>query len=147
MPYDPATLLLGIHSALIECIVCVCVCMRVLSRVPLFVIPMDCQTSLFMEFPRQEYWNGLPFPTQWTWVWVSSGSWWWTGIPGVLQSMGSQRVGYDWATELNWLHIFTKTCVRECSQQHTQCPSRVSGSLFVYLKLTQHCKSTIFQLK
>ena len=39
---------------------------------------------------------------QLTWVWVSSGSWWWTGRPGVLQSMGSQRVGHDWATELNW---------------------------------------------
>ena len=38
----------------------------------------------------------------WTWVWVNSGSWWWTGRPGVLQFMGSQRVGHDWATELNW---------------------------------------------
>jgi len=38
--------------------------------------------------------------TQWTWVWGNSGSWWWTGRPGVLQSMGSQRVGHDWATEL-----------------------------------------------
>ena len=35
-------------------------------------------------------------------VWVSSGSWWWTGRPGMLQSMGSQRVAHDWATELNW---------------------------------------------
>ena len=35
-------------------------------------------------------------------VWASSGSWWWTGKPGVLQSMGSQRVRHDWATELNW---------------------------------------------
>ena len=41
-------------------------------------------------------------PTQWTWVWASSRSWWWTGKPDVLQSMGSQRVRYDWATELNW---------------------------------------------
>ena len=41
-------------------------------------------------------------PTQRTWVWVSSRSWWWTGKPGMLQSMGSQRVGHDWATELNW---------------------------------------------
>ena len=41
-------------------------------------------------------------PTQWTWVWASSGSWWWTGKPGVLQPMGSQRVGHDWVTELNW---------------------------------------------
>ena len=48
-------------------------------------------------------WDGwMASPTQWTWVWVNSGSWWWTGRPGVLQSMGSQRVGHDWATELNW---------------------------------------------
>ena len=42
-------------------------------------------------------------PTRWTWVWVSSGSWWWTGKPGVRQSMGLQRVRHDWATELNWM--------------------------------------------
>ena len=36
------------------------------------------------------------------WVWVSSGSWWWTGRPGMLRFMGSQRVGHHWATELNW---------------------------------------------
>ena len=41
-------------------------------------------------------------PTQWTWVWASSGSGWWTEKPGMLQSMGSQRAGHDWATELNW---------------------------------------------
>ena len=47
-------------------------------------------------------WDGwMVSPTQWTWVWANSGSWWWTGKPGVLQSMGSQRVGHDWATELN----------------------------------------------
>ena len=40
-------------------------------------------------------------PTQWTWVWASSGCWWWTGRPGVLQSMGSQRIGHYWATEPN----------------------------------------------
>ena len=44
-------------------------------------------------------------PTQWTWVWVNSGSWWWTGRPGVLQSMGSQRVRHYWATELNWTEL------------------------------------------
>ena len=37
-----------------------------------------------------------------TWVWVNSGSWWWTGRPGVLRFIGSQRVGHDWATKLNW---------------------------------------------
>ena len=39
---------------------------------------------------------------QWTWVWINSGSWWWTGNPGMLQSVGLQRVGHDWATELNY---------------------------------------------
>ena len=48
-------------------------------------------------------WDGwMASLTQWTWVWVNSGSWWWTGRPGVLQSTGSQRVGHDWVTELNW---------------------------------------------
>ena len=49
-------------------------------------------------------WDGLMATlSQWTWVWVSSGSWWWTGNPDVLQSMGLQRVGHDWMTELNWV--------------------------------------------
>ena len=48
-------------------------------------------------------WDGwMASPTQWTWVWLDSRSWWWTGRPGVLQFMGSQRVGHDWMTELNW---------------------------------------------
>ena len=48
------------------------------------------------------WWDGwLASLTWWTWVWASSGSWWWTGQPGVLQSMGSQRVRHDWETELN----------------------------------------------
>ena len=47
-------------------------------------------------------WDGwMASPTQWKWVWVNSGRWWWTGRPGVLQSMESQRVRHDWATELN----------------------------------------------
>ena len=41
-------------------------------------------------------------PTQWTWVWAGSRSWWWIGGPGVLQSTGLQRVGHEWETELNW---------------------------------------------
>ena len=41
-------------------------------------------------------------PTQWTWISVNSGRWWWTGRPGVLQPMGSQTVRHDWVTELNW---------------------------------------------
>ena len=53
-------------------------------------------------------WDGwMASPTWWTWVWASSGSWWWTGRPGVLQSTGSQGVGHDWATELNWTELNT----------------------------------------
>ena len=48
-------------------------------------------------------WDGwMATLTRWTWVCVKSGSWWWTGRPGVLRFMGSQRVGHDWVTELNW---------------------------------------------
>ena len=48
-------------------------------------------------------WDGwMASPTWWTWVWVNSRSWWWTGRPGMLQFMGSQRVGHDWVTQLNW---------------------------------------------
>ena len=48
-------------------------------------------------------WDGwMASPTQWTWVWASSRSWWRTGSPGALQSMGSERVRHNWATELNW---------------------------------------------
>ena len=52
-------------------------------------------------------WEGwMASPTRLTWVRASSRSWWWTGRPGVLQSMGSQRVGRNWATELNiWKHL------------------------------------------
>ena len=49
-------------------------------------------------------WDGWMASLTWlTWVLVGSGSWWWTGKPGVLQSVGLQRVGHDWATELNWM--------------------------------------------
>ena len=45
---------------------------------------------------------GMASLTWWTWVWASCRNWWWMGKPGVLQSMGSQRVERNWATELNW---------------------------------------------
>ena len=51
-------------------------------------------------------WDGwMASPTSWTWIWLSSGSWWRTGKPGMLQSMGSQRARHDWATELNWIQL------------------------------------------
>ena len=53
-------------------------------------------------------WDGwMASPTRWTWVWVDSGSWWWTGRPGMWWLMGSQRVGHNWATELNWNNLNT----------------------------------------
>ena len=59
-------------------------------------------------------WNGwMASQTQWTWVWVSSMSWWWIEKPGVLQSMGSQKVGHDWTTELIVdLQYFDSFCCR-----------------------------------
>ena len=81
--------------------------------------PPDAKSWLIWKDPdaekdwRQEEkgtnrgWDGwMASPTQWTWVWVDSGSWWWTGRPGALQSMGLQRVRYDWATELNWTELY-----------------------------------------
>ena len=61
-------------------------------------------------------------PTQWTWVWVVSGSWWWTGRPGMLQFMGSQRFGHDWVTELNWTELIITIIIR----------SWVSNEIFTY---------------
>ena len=60
-------------------------------------------------------WDGwMASPTRWTWLWASSGNWWWTGKPAMLQSLGSQRVGHDWVTELNCtlsLKTQTKTTI------------------------------------
>ena len=74
-------------------------------------------------------WDGwMASLIQWTWVWVNSGSWWWTGRPDVLQSTGSQRVGHNRATELNWTEVeleilhFFKTlwwCQSCWSRDHT----------------------------
>ena len=50
-------------------------------------------------------------PTRWTWAWVNSGSWWWTGRPGVLRFMQSQRVKHGWAAKLNWNDTFEKACL------------------------------------
>ena len=56
-------------------------------------------------------WDGwMGSPTQWTWLWVNSGSWRWRWRPGVLQSVGLQRVRHDWVTELNWADVFFRFC-------------------------------------
>ena len=59
-----------------------------------------------IEGKRRRGWQRMRWldalPTPWTWVWVNSGSWWWTGKPGVLRFTGSQIAGHDWVSELSW---------------------------------------------
>ena len=62
-------------------------------------------------------WDGwMASPTQWTRVWVHSRIWWQTGRPGMLQFMGSQRVGHDWATELKEVSPLLLSCQRDCRE-------------------------------
>ena len=78
-------------------------------------------------------WDGwMASLTQWTWVWVNSRSWWWTGRPGVLQSMGSQSVGHDWATELKW----TKSIIQKLTSCSSPwCPKTDYLFFFTLLRL------------
>ena len=81
------------------------------AETPIFWLP-DAQTDSFEKTSMLERlkaggqgddkgWDGwMASLTQWTWVWVNSGSWWWTERPGLLRFMGSQRVGHDY--RLNW---------------------------------------------
>ena len=82
-------------------------------------------------------WDGCTASsTWWTWVWVDSGCWWWTGRPGVLRFMGLQRVGHDWATELNWVTYFMVVCkLCVCSV--------MSNSLWLY-GLYVACQAPLF---
>ena len=80
-------------------------------------------------------WHGwMASLTQWTWVWVSSGNWWWTGRPGVLQSMGLQRIGHNWVTELNWTEV------------HHGCPTVMASSKPNYLSKTPFPNSIAWML-
>ena len=86
-------------------------------------------------------WDGwMASPSQWTWVWVNSRSWWWTGRPVLLQSMVLQRVRHDWATELNWTELL---CVRHSFEFSTwinfsqQCPEVGSVVFLYYISLRQ----------
>ena len=71
-------------------------------------------------------WDGwMASLTRWTWVWGNSGSWWWTGRPGVLWFMGSQRFGHDWATELKWTESVNYSVVSNSLWPHLLKPSRL----------------------
>ena len=84
-------------------------------------------------------WDGwMASPTKWTWVWVDSGSWWWTGRPGVLRFMGSQRVGHDWA--MNWLTDYfiqlTETVLYQIVSQR-----KYEGKKFILPSLSHYIPS------
>ena len=82
------------------------------------------------EGDNREWDDWMASLTQWTWVWVNLRNWWWTGRPGLLQSMGSQRVGHDWTTELNWIEIPLIVCMRFLYSES------VSGLCSVHFHLT-----------
>ena len=79
----------------------------------LILCPHDAKSWLIWKDPdagkdwgNDRGWDGwMASLTHWTWIRVNSGSWWWTGRPGVLWFMGSQRVGHNWATELNGTEV------------------------------------------
>ena len=90
-------------------------------------------------------WDGwMASLTRWTWVWVNSGSWWWTGRPGVLRFMGSQRVGHDWATELNWTELVVWIC--KPTFMHILEPKPVSSCLQQNILLSYSWFSTLNSL-
>ena len=77
-------------------------------------------------------WGGwMVSSTQWTWVWTSSGKRWKTGKPGVLQSMGSQRVGHDWATEQQ--HCYSNNIPKQSGLKHP--PFNCSSTVYLVIWL------------
>ena len=88
-------------------------------------------------------WDGrMASLTEQTWVWVSSRSWWWTGKPSVLQSMRLQRVGHDWATELNWTECLPSFIFKKSSQDSLPPWSSLLALLDITAKLHDEFAST-----
>ena len=79
---------------------------HLMRRVDSFERPWCCERLKAGEEGDNRVCDGwMASQTQWTWVWINSGNWWWTGRPGMLWFMGLQRAGHDWATELNWYKV------------------------------------------
>ena len=90
------------------------------SVVPFSSCPQSLPVSESFPMSQLFSWGGwMAWWTRWTWVWVNSGRWWWTGRPGVLRFMGLQRVGHDWVTELN----LTKRCVEGVRNRRKHFPN------------------------
>ena len=80
-------------------------------------------------------WDGwMASLTRWKWVSVNSGSWWWTGRPGVLWFMGSQRVGHDWATDLIWSVLHKEMYLFQCYLVNSSHPLLPTVSISVLCK-------------
>ena len=90
-------------------------------------------------------WDGwMASLTWWTWVWVNSGSWWWTESPGMLRFMGSQRVRHDWATELNWTEL--KVTVHEVTKSQTRLSDfHFHSYIYIYIYMCEYIYICIFQ--
>ena len=87
-------------------------------------------------------WDGwMASPTLWTSVWVNTGSWWWTGRPGVLRFMGLQRVGHDWATKLNWTEHSWNVHGQMTLLPATAWNQEYSSQEYVYLRLNSYSES------
>ena len=84
-------------------------------------------------------WDGrMASLTWWTWIWINSGSWWWSGRLGVLHFMGSQRVGHSWANELNWIEIiliiiFHSFSIYGSDSKHSFWNKNFLGFVLVYM--------------
>ena len=96
-------------------------------------------------------WDGwMASLTQWTWVWIDSGCWCWTGKPSMLQLMGSQRVGHDWATELNWTEVekplenYEQSKIR-CNITHTHTHTH-THTLSLSLSLSLSLQTVLFPM-
>jgi len=93
---------------------------------------------------RMRWLDGIT--NQWTWVWVNSGSWWWTGRPGMLQYMESQRAGHNWVTKLNWeiqIYFVLVSLFKNQFKVINRCPS-TDGITFC---LAKELISNMFKIK
>ena len=97
----------------------------------------NTQTNFLANLILSWWW--MASPTRWTWVWASSGSWWWTRKSGVLQSMGSQRVGYNWATELNSTDTILILLLKQTFQKHFGSLKLLPLFLLLYNSLIKYC--------
>ena len=114
----------------------------------------SCEKTLMLgkiEGRRRRGWQRMKWldgitdsPTRWTWVWVNSGSWWWTGRPGVLSFMGSQRVRHNWVTEMNWTELMHLSRASYRSFQWHQWHIFLNWEVFTFLATKSYGEKKVF---